>query len=116
MRPVRPVSTTTRVATRCEALHSCTTRSSKTASLPRHAPCCRRFRVSTELTNNWQSSLGRCRAPDSFGSNGPALVSLFLVWIAHIRRDRMLGFGFKYPTRFNDTHLNLDRHTLAIGN
>lgn len=52
----------------------------------------------------------------SFGSNRPAIVSLSLIWIAHIGLDRMLGFGLKYPTRFNDTHLNLDRHSLSIGN
>jgi Domain of unknown function (DUF4260) len=52
----------------------------------------------------------------SFGSNRPAIVSLSLIWIAHIDLDRMLGFGLKYPTRFNDTHLNPDRHTLSIGN
>lgn len=28
-----------------------------------------------------------------------------LIWLAHIGFDRMLGFGLKYPTRFNDTHL-----------
>jgi hypothetical protein len=28
-----------------------------------------------------------------------------LIWIAHIGMDRALGFGLKYPTRFNDTHL-----------
>jgi hypothetical protein len=28
-----------------------------------------------------------------------------LIWSAHIGMDRMLGFGLKYPTRFNDTHL-----------
>ena len=39
----------------------------------------------------------------SFGSNRPAIVSLSLIWIAHIGFDRMLGFGLKYPTRFNDT-------------
>jgi hypothetical protein len=38
-----------------------------------------------------------------------------LIWIAHIGFDRMLGFGLKHPTRFKDTHLNLDRHTLEIG-
>ena len=52
----------------------------------------------------------------SFGSNRPAVVLLSLIWIAHIGFDRMLGFGLKYPTRFNDTHLNPDRHTLSIGN
>jgi hypothetical protein len=52
----------------------------------------------------------------SFASNRPAIVSLSLIWIAHIGLDRMLGFGLMYPTRFNDTHLNPDRHTLSIGN
>jgi hypothetical protein len=28
-----------------------------------------------------------------------------LIWTSHIGMDRMLGFGLKYPTRFNDTHL-----------
>jgi hypothetical protein len=28
-----------------------------------------------------------------------------LIWTAHIGMDRMLGFGLKYATRFNDTHL-----------
>ena len=33
------------------------------------------------------------------------LVSLSLIWFAHIGLDRMLGFGLKYPTVFKDTHL-----------
>src|ERR1700691_2951849 len=28
-----------------------------------------------------------------------------LIWTAHIGVDRLLGFGLKYPTRFQDTHL-----------
>jgi hypothetical protein len=36
----------------------------------------------------------------------PLLVSLTLVWFAHIGFDRMVGFGLKYPTGFFDTHLN----------
>jgi len=28
-----------------------------------------------------------------------------LIWTAHIGMDRMLGFGLKYPTRFQDTHM-----------
>jgi Domain of unknown function (DUF4260) len=28
-----------------------------------------------------------------------------LIWLAHIGADRLLGFGLKYPTRFQDTHL-----------
>ena len=27
-----------------------------------------------------------------------------LIWSAHIGIDRLLGFGLKYPTRFQDTH------------
>jgi hypothetical protein len=30
---------------------------------------------------------------------------LALVWAAHVGGDRLLGFGLKYPTRFQDTHL-----------
>ena len=33
------------------------------------------------------------------------LVSLSLIWFAHIGLDRLLGFGLKYPTVFKDTHL-----------
>ena len=36
----------------------------------------------------------------------PLLVSLALVWFAHIGFDRMVGFGLKYPTGFFDTHLH----------
>lgn len=34
----------------------------------------------------------------------PVLVAL--VWIAHIGIDRAIGYGPKYPTDFNDTHLS----------
>jgi Domain of unknown function (DUF4260) len=29
-----------------------------------------------------------------------------LIWLAHIGIDRVLGYGLKYPTGFNDTHLS----------
>jgi hypothetical protein len=32
-------------------------------------------------------------------------VQLALIWLVHIGLDRALGYGLKYPTRFNDTHL-----------
>jgi Domain of unknown function (DUF4260) len=48
----------------------------------------------------------------SFGTNHHAILSVSLVWFAHIGLDRMLGFGLKYPTQFNDTHLNTGRHTV----
>ena len=33
------------------------------------------------------------------------LLQLALIWSAHIGMDRMLGYGLKYATRFQDTHL-----------
>ncbi|HEX9036192.1 MAG TPA: DUF4260 domain-containing protein [Ktedonobacterales bacterium] len=32
-------------------------------------------------------------------------VALALVWLAHIGLDRLLALGLKYPTKFQDTHL-----------
>jgi Domain of unknown function (DUF4260) len=32
-------------------------------------------------------------------------VLLALIWFAHIGMDRLLGYGLKYPTAFQDTHL-----------
>ena len=51
----------------------------------------------------------------SLGTNAHEILPLSLIWIAHIGFDRMLGYGLKYPTRFRDTHLNPDRHTLDAG-
>lgn len=34
-----------------------------------------------------------------------ASVAIALVWIVHIGGDRALGYGLKYPTAFEDTHL-----------
>ncbi len=39
-------------------------------------------------------------------SANPLAISLALIWFAHFGFDRTLGFGLKYPTRFQDTHLN----------
>jgi hypothetical protein len=33
------------------------------------------------------------------------LLLVALIWLAHIGFDRMLGYGLKYPTAFQDTHL-----------
>jgi len=32
-------------------------------------------------------------------------VQIALAWLAHIGIDRALGFGLKYSTAFDDTHL-----------
>jgi hypothetical protein len=33
------------------------------------------------------------------------ILTLALIWTAHIAFDRLLGYGLKYPTFFKDTHL-----------
>jgi hypothetical protein len=35
----------------------------------------------------------------------PVVVLVSLVWVAHIGVDRAVGYGLKYPTGFEDTHL-----------
>jgi uncharacterized protein DUF4260 len=37
-------------------------------------------------------------------TDGFSLVSVALIWLAHIGADRALGFGLKYASGFNDTH------------
>lgn len=32
-------------------------------------------------------------------------IAIPLIWLAHVGFDRMLGYGLKYPTAFQDTHL-----------
>ncbi len=48
----------------------------------------------------------------SLGTHHSAVLSVSLIWIAHIAFDRSLGYGLKYPARFKDTHLNPDHHAL----
>lgn len=33
------------------------------------------------------------------------VIYLALIWLGHIGLDRLAGFGLKYPTKFQDTHL-----------
>lgn len=40
-----------------------------------------------------------------WGLAAPALVQVALIWTAHIGFDRALGYGFKLPTSFHNTHL-----------
>jgi Domain of unknown function (DUF4260) len=35
------------------------------------------------------------------------LLSLALIWFAHINMDRLLGYGLKLPTGFKHTHLGI---------
>ena len=41
----------------------------------------------------------------AFGGHRTLLLSVALIWAAHIEIDRALGFGLKYPTFLKDTHL-----------
>jgi len=34
-----------------------------------------------------------------------SLIAISLIWIGHVTFDRALGYGFKYPTAFKDTHI-----------
>ena len=38
-------------------------------------------------------------------SAGATATDIALIWVAHIGMDRAIGFGLKYSTSFNDTHL-----------
>ena len=40
-----------------------------------------------------------------FGFAPPLVLSLALIWLAHIGFDRALGYGLKYSTGFGDSHL-----------
>lgn len=33
-------------------------------------------------------------------------IMISLIWIAHIGMDRMIGYGLKYSSRFQDTHFD----------
>jgi hypothetical protein len=35
----------------------------------------------------------------------PLLIMFALIWLAHLGMDQLAGFGLKYPTKFQDTHL-----------
>jgi hypothetical protein len=36
--------------------------------------------------------------------NWPPAVQFALIWFGHIGLDRLMGYGLKYPTVFQDTH------------
>ena len=40
-----------------------------------------------------------------FGTTSPLLLSVAMIWLAHIGIDRALGFGLKYSAGFRFTHL-----------
>ncbi len=42
----------------------------------------------------------------AYAAQHAGLLSVAVVWIAHIGFDRLLGYGLKYPNNFKDTHLH----------
>jgi hypothetical protein len=40
-----------------------------------------------------------------FWLDAPVIESLAMIWLGHVGIDRALGYGLKYATAFNDTHL-----------
>lgn len=46
-----------------------------------------------------------CLALYGLHSQRPFMLSIGLVWLAHIGMDRALGYGLKYDDNFKDTHL-----------
>ncbi|OZM56311.1 hypothetical protein CIB95_12920 [Lottiidibacillus patelloidae] len=38
--------------------------------------------------------------------NNDFLLSISIIWTAHIGIDRAIGYGLKYTTDFKDTHIN----------
>ncbi|HKV60717.1 MAG TPA: DUF4260 domain-containing protein [Candidatus Acidoferrum sp.] len=49
----------------------------------------------------------------SFAAQNLIVFAISITWTSHIALDRMLGFGLKYPTRFQDTHLSPQRHSFS---
>ena len=40
-----------------------------------------------------------------FADDSPLVLSIAMIWLAHIGFDRALGYGLKYPAGFGFTHL-----------
>jgi len=40
-----------------------------------------------------------------FVTSSPLVLSIAMIWLAHIGFDRALGYGLKYASGFTDTHL-----------
>lgn len=44
------------------------------------------------------------------------LGEMSLIWIGHIGLDRMLGYGLKYPTSFQFTHIQSAANPVSVAN
>jgi hypothetical protein len=59
--------------------------------------------IAYNLAHNWAS--GGLVIGLGLALNVPGLVLAGLILVAHTGIDRVLGYGLKYPTGFQDTHL-----------
>jgi hypothetical protein len=50
-----------------------------------------------------------------FWREAPIIESLAMIWLGHVGLDRALGYGLKYATAFNDTHLGRIGWALSRG-
>ena len=50
-----------------------------------------------------------------FGTASPLTLSIAMIWLAHIKPDRALGYGLKYPARSSFTHLGRIGRSSATG-
>jgi hypothetical protein len=67
-------------------------------------------RIGARMYNLGHSYIGPALlALTGFMMATPLLYSLALIWAAHLGFDRLLGYGLKYPTAFDETHLNWKR-------
>jgi hypothetical protein len=41
----------------------------------------------------------------AFATAEPLILSIAMIWLAHIGFDRALGYGLKYASGFSSTHL-----------
>ncbi|MGO9007503.1 MAG: DUF4260 domain-containing protein [Beijerinckiaceae bacterium] len=57
------------------------------------------------LAHNYAGALVLAIA--GYSSGNQLAATMALIWIAHIGFDRALGYGLKYATSFDDTHLGL---------
>lgn len=63
-------------------------------------------RVGAALYNAGHSTiLPLALAVTSYLVDQAVLLQLALIWLAHVGLDRMVGYGLKHPSAFQDTHL-----------
>jgi Domain of unknown function (DUF4260) len=63
-------------------------------------------RLGSRLYNSVHSELlPAALAAFAFTEHRMSVLIFALIWLGHIGFDRALGYGLKYPTFFNDTHL-----------